>query len=389
MGRETGCWLGVLRPLFERAASRAVRFSVLFGNRSHGRGRFGQAILRPGQPFALTRLMAQCLISFGANLGQRESAIATAARELAARSQVGHFRTSRLYETPPIGGPSGQEPFLNGVAAFDTTADARQVLAWLQDLETRLGRRRRDRWGARAIDLDVVLHGNLIGGASDLTVPHPRYTARRFVLLPACDVAPEFRDPRFGWSIAQLREHIERGVPSLALAGSDAGTRAELCARLRSDYRVVTLAEGPFPEPMGVLAHAPDPASRTRLGTPFRETSDFPPLDAEGEEVAWVSAFIPALPETHRVGENSREAMDRVLRAGGQPTVPRLIARMRRTREQDRWPAPHQIWPSTSRWPEYRLEFDDLDWAAGEIHSALESMRCPTVPITADGLWWG
>jgi 2-amino-4-hydroxy-6-hydroxymethyldihydropteridine diphosphokinase len=179
--------------------------------------------------------MPQCLVSFGSNLGTRQSLLAAAVSELSRITAVTNFRVSRLYESPPIGGPSGQDPFLNGVAAFDTDARALQVLGWLQDLENRLGRRREKRWGARSIDLDVVLHGNLIGGSSDLTVPHPRYTARRFVLLPACDVAADYRDPRFGWTLGRLTDHLAAGNASMALAGGDAATRAELCRRLRED----------------------------------------------------------------------------------------------------------------------------------------------------------
>ncbi len=87
---------------------------------------------------------------------------------------------SRLFETPPIGGPAGQEPFLNAVAAFDTDASARQILELLQQTEQRLGRTRNLRWDSRSIDLDVVLHGELVGGGTGLIVPHPRYTARQF-----------------------------------------------------------------------------------------------------------------------------------------------------------------------------------------------------------------
>ncbi|HBJ38557.1 MAG TPA: 2-amino-4-hydroxy-6-hydroxymethyldihydropteridine diphosphokinase [Planctomycetaceae bacterium] len=318
--------------------------------------------------------MAQCLVSFGANLGTRESAIAAAARELSTLAEVANFRASRLYETPPIGGPIGQEPFLNGVAAFDTTAGARQVLAWLQDLENRLGRVRDRRWAARSIDLDVVLHGNLIGGASDLTVPHPRYTARRFVLRPACDVAADYRDPRFGWTLRELAQHLESGNASMALLGSDAATRADLCDRLSSRFGIRTFAENPFPSPMAVIANAPAVAQ-----TPFKKITENtelagerPIVDVE-DDSAWVSAFVGPL-------TIDEAASDR--------NIPRLIARMQWTRPEQRWPAPHNIWPSTSRWPEYRLEVDDLDWAAGEVASALDSMRCPIKPITEDGNWW-
>jgi 2-amino-4-hydroxy-6-hydroxymethyldihydropteridine diphosphokinase len=95
-------------------------------------------------------------------------------------------------------------------------------------------------------------------------------------------------------------------------------------------------------------------------------------VDVE-DDSAWVSAFVGSL------------SIDQ---AGSDRNIPRLIARMQWTRPEQRWPAPHNIWPSTSRWPEYRLEVDDLDWAAGEVASALDSMRCPIKPITEDGNWW-
>jgi hypothetical protein len=92
-------------------------------------------------------------------------------------------------------------------------------------------------------------------------------------------------------------------------------------------------------------------------------------------EAPWVSAFVPPLP-----------AVDSPL--AGESHVPRLIARIQSTTAATRWPAPHQMWPAGWRWPEYRLEIDDLDWAVSEIVSALDSMRCPVRPITPDGHWW-
>ncbi len=335
--------------------------------------------------------MSQCLVSFGSNLGTRESAIAQAARDMAGRSRVANFRASRLFETPPIGGPSGQEPFLNGVAAFDTDADACEVLGWLQDLEDRLGRLRKQRWGARAIDLDVVLHGNLIGGASDLTVPHPRYTARRFVLRPACDVAAEYRDPRFGWSIGRLARHLDAGNASMALVGCDAATRRDLCQRLRSRFGLLTFEECPLPGPMSVIANAPSLAERVAVpqGDTERGSGEGEPGRVRVlDDAPWVSAFVPDLPTQAGNSGSPTGPGGRIDEECQQRSVPRLIARMQWTREEDRWPAPHRIWPCTSGWPEYRLEVDDLDWAAGEIKSALDSMRCAIMPVTEDGNWW-
>lgn len=322
----------------------------------------------------------QCLISFGSNLGRRESALAAALAELAEMPEAANFRVSRLYETPAIGGPEGQSPFLNGVAAFDTEARARDILVRLQDVETRLGRQRIERWGARPIDLDVVLHGNLIGGSSQLTVPHPRYTARRFVLRPACDVAPDYRDPRCGWTLRRLCEHIEAGSPSMALAGGAVETRIELCRLLRERHQVLTFDAAPLPQPMSVVGHAPAAAASGRMPPVL------PPMLGD-LKAPWVSASV---------GHWMSGDGDQVSVAGGRTAedaagfaVPRLIGRIQWTRPEDRWPAPHTLWPTTGSWPEYRLEVaDDLDWTAAEIVSALESMRCPLEPVTEDGDWW-
>lgn len=340
-------------------------------------------------------MKSQCLISFGSNLGDRHALIADAAKAVADLPKVEELRASRLFETPPIGGPAGQEPFLNAVAAFDTMASAREILDCLQVIEADLGRQRRQRWGARAIDLDVVLHGELVGGGTGLIVPHPRYTARQFVLKPACDVAAHYRDPRFGWTLKRLAEHIDQGVPSLVLVGGDQAIREELCTRLAAQSGITTFAAKPLAKPMKVVGNAPAPVvHRTQavpeksLGVPM-VAGDKPRVqgpDVAGNSVdsiircnadagPWVSAFMPPLPPLH----SSKTAS---------VNVPRLVARMQSTTDQTRWPAPHQMWPAGWRWPEYRLEIDDMDWAVSELASALSSMRCPVEAVTADGGWW-
>jgi 2-amino-4-hydroxy-6-hydroxymethyldihydropteridine diphosphokinase len=292
----------------------------------------------------------QCLISFGSNLGDRNALLAKAARIVAADARVHRLASSRLYETPPIGGPGGQEPFLNAVAAFDTDASAAQILSLLQRVENDLGRDRKQRWGSRSIDLDVVLHGELIGGSRGLVVPHPRYTARRFVLRPACDVAGHYRDPRFGWTLRRLADHLDLGVASMALVGGSASQRSELCRRLR-DQPGLQVFETAFP------------------------------IDDDEIDSPWVSAFVPDFPPGNTATTESSGALDC-------SKVPRLVTRLQTTRPHDRWPAPHQMWPSGWNWPQYRLELDDMQWAAGEVVSALQSMRCPLIPVTDDGDWW-
>lgn len=319
-------------------------------------------------------MATHCIISFGSNLGHRDELIATAARMVADSPLVtDQYQTSRLFETPPIGGPRGQEPFLNAVAVFRTKASAREILEMLQAAEQKLGRIRRKRWDARSIDLDVVLHGELMGGGSGLIVPHPRYTARQFVLQPACDVAADFRDPRFGWTLRRLWEHVSCGVPSLALVGGDWAIRQEICQRLRYRHGIETFAGQLAESSISVVGQAPISGSQeipaeTKVAK-AESAHDFP-----GDE-PWVTGYLPKLPALD--SEQTKLAC-----------VPRLVARLQRTTAQTRWPAPHQIWPGGWTWPEYRLEIDDLDWAVNEVASALDSMRCPVSPVTEDGNWW-
>ncbi len=291
-----------------------------------------------------------CLVSFGSNLGDRRELLAAAANWLAGCGVVaGPLRTSRLFETPPIGGPGGQESFLNAVARFQTIAPAAGVLEKLQAIEQELGRTRDHRWAARTVDLDIVLHGKLggrrspadrrglIGGGSSLVVPHPRYTARRFILRPACDVAADLYDPRFGWSIADLTAHIEAAPPSMVIVGGQAEIRRQLIARLVGRCGIARPEQAPPTEP-------------------------------------WVGIDWPI----DQLGSDRRPSFP----------VPRLIGRVDAARSDDRWPATHQLWPTGSRWPEYRLEAGDVSRAADEILSALDSMACSVEPVSINGHWW-
>ncbi|WP_404310316.1 2-amino-4-hydroxy-6-hydroxymethyldihydropteridine diphosphokinase [Neorhodopirellula lusitana] len=338
-----------------------------------------------------------CLISFGSNLGDRDQVVASAARLIdqsgvvakSSRNRTSSSNltdglcTSRLFETPPIGGPGGQSPFLNAVAAFCTEASASEVLDVLQHTENELGRKRIDRWGARSIDLDVVLHGRLrgaspagrrgliggrgpIGSAHALVVPHPRYTARKFVIDPACDVAADFCDPRFGWTLQELADHLAEAAPSMALAGGDEALRRSICDRLQQE-RGIQIVD----------------AEKLSQG-------DATTLESWNPQEPWISPVVPTcleLKEASRLESNAPDSTENT-RSQIAKRMPRLIARIDQITAQTRWPAPHRMWPSSWRWPEYRLEVDDLDWAVGEIASGLDSMRCDACPVTEDGNWW-
>ena len=96
-----------------------------------------------------------------------------------------------MYETEPVGGPEGQQPYLNVVIELDTELSPRELLAVCHRLEAAADRVRDERWGPRTLDVDVLLVGDLTVDEPDLVVPHPRMWARRFVMAPLADIAPE------------------------------------------------------------------------------------------------------------------------------------------------------------------------------------------------------
>ncbi|ADV66593.1 2-amino-4-hydroxy-6-hydroxymethyldihydropteridine diphosphokinase [Deinococcus maricopensis] len=136
------------------------------------------------------------LIALGANLGDPRANLAWAVRELAGVGVV--TGVSRVYRTAPVGGPPGQPDYLNAAARLRTTLTPHDVLAALLDIERRSGRERRERWGPRVLDLDLIAYGDLSLDTDDLTLPHPRAWTRAFVLAPLHDVAPDYAHPGTG-----------------------------------------------------------------------------------------------------------------------------------------------------------------------------------------------
>ncbi len=132
--------------------------------------------------------MTRAAIGFGSNLGDRSSHIADAVGSLSESGSL--VRVSSLYETDPIGGPE-QGPYLNAVAIIETDLSVRELLMRCLEIEREHGRERRERWGPRTLDLDVLLYGEQVVAGPDLTVPHPRMAERRFVLEPLLEAWPD------------------------------------------------------------------------------------------------------------------------------------------------------------------------------------------------------
>lgn len=128
-------------------------------------------------------------LGLGTNLGDREANLSRALELLAATPGVRVRRASAIYETEPVG-PREQPRFLNQVVEVETELAPRALLARLLRIEAALGRARRERWGPRTMDMDILLYDDLVLETPGLTLPHPRLTERAFALVPLAELAP-------------------------------------------------------------------------------------------------------------------------------------------------------------------------------------------------------
>jgi 2-amino-4-hydroxy-6-hydroxymethyldihydropteridine diphosphokinase len=129
-------------------------------------------------------------LGLGGNLGDPKAAMAAALRILDAQPDIAIVMVSSLYRTPPWG-VTAQPDFLNAVAQVETTLSPRQLLEACLDAERQLKRVRDERWGPRAIDLDILIFGDVHIDEEGLSVPHPRIGERAFVLVPLLEIAPD------------------------------------------------------------------------------------------------------------------------------------------------------------------------------------------------------
>lgn len=134
--------------------------------------------------------MVAAYLGLGSNVGDRLGNLQQAVDLLADADGVTVRRSSRVYETDPVGGPP-QPDYLNAVIEIETQLSPRELLRTCMGVEVQLGRVRDERWGPRTIDVDVLTYGVERVAEPDLVVPHPRMHERGFVLIPLSELQAE------------------------------------------------------------------------------------------------------------------------------------------------------------------------------------------------------
>jgi 2-amino-4-hydroxy-6-hydroxymethyldihydropteridine diphosphokinase len=130
-------------------------------------------------------------LGLGSNIGDRLANLTKAVELLKARTGLRISRISNIYETAPVG-LLDQPWFLNAVVECYTSLTARELLETCLDVERRMGRVRRIKWGPRIIDIDLLLYGDENFSEEGLEVPHPRMIERLFVLIPLEELYPNW-----------------------------------------------------------------------------------------------------------------------------------------------------------------------------------------------------
>ena len=143
-----------------------------------------------------------CAIALGGNLGDPQSTLESALHVLSQTPEIALVRRSHLYLTKAVGPP--QPDYINACAVLSTSLTPQALMATLLTIENQFGRVRREKWGARTLDLDLLLFDDVILNTPALQIPHPRMTERAFVLAPLAEIAPTWVEPVSGSTVADL-----------------------------------------------------------------------------------------------------------------------------------------------------------------------------------------
>ncbi len=151
--------------------------------------------------------MGRSAIALGSNLGDSLTTLENALKTLAQTPGIILQAVSSWYVTKAVGPP--QPDYLNGCALLGVQMSPEALLETLLGIEAKFGRIRRDRWGPRTLDLDLLLFDDLILETPSLQIPHPRMSERAFVLVPLAEIASDWVEPVSGHAIAQLVQRVD------------------------------------------------------------------------------------------------------------------------------------------------------------------------------------
>lgn len=145
----------------------------------------------------------QAYIGIGSNLGKKKENYQEALARIAKIPNTKIVRESSLYESQPLG--DSKEWYVNGAIEIETDLKPDILLQKFKNIERAMGRKKvRKRWGARVIDLDILLYNNLKMNKGRLKIPHPEMHNRKFVLIPLSEIAPQVIHPTLGMTISEL-----------------------------------------------------------------------------------------------------------------------------------------------------------------------------------------
>jgi 2-amino-4-hydroxy-6-hydroxymethyldihydropteridine diphosphokinase len=162
----------------------------------------------------------QAVIGLGSNLKRPLEQVQQAISALAALPRTRLLQVSSLYRSVPMG-PAGQPDYINAVAELETELEAHALLDALQSIEQQHGRvRDGQRWGARTLDLDILLYSDAVIADVRLQIPHPGMAGRNFVLYPLAEILPEMVVPGLGELRLLLESCPDTGLQRLG-AGSE------------------------------------------------------------------------------------------------------------------------------------------------------------------------
>lgn len=152
-------------------------------------------------------------IALGSNLGNSQETLNLALETIAKTEGITLKKYSSFYQTAPIG--PKQPDYVNACALLETTLTPYQLLETLQKIEYEFGRVRLERWGARTLDLDIIIYGDLILNEPDLIIPHLLMSERAFVLVPLAEIGSDLIEPKSGLTVKQLLANVDQSGVNL------------------------------------------------------------------------------------------------------------------------------------------------------------------------------